>query len=83
MLKLLLRGIDVVSEVMLKRKELGSNLALGEVIGRVLRDSGGVADLCCGRRDTTLRVYCRRRGLTDGYALASPRGPLTSRGLCC
>jgi hypothetical protein len=32
-LKLLLCSVDVMSEVMLERKELGTNLALGKVVG--------------------------------------------------
>jgi hypothetical protein len=41
LLKLLPRGVNVVSEVMLKRKELSSDLALGKVISRVLRELAG------------------------------------------
>jgi hypothetical protein len=81
-LKLLLCSVDVMSEVMLERKELGTNLALGKVVGCVLRDFSLATDLCCCRRNTTLRVYCRREGLTGRYALAPPRGPLIARGLC-
>jgi hypothetical protein len=81
-LKLLLCGVDVVSEVMLERKELGTDLALGKVVGCVLRNFSLATDLCCCRRNTTLRVYCRRGGLTGRYTLAPPRGPLMARGLC-